>query len=173
MPSPTSCAGLLAGLLATVILAGCGTSGYGTVNAHQLVLIPRARSASAAGRRAEAALVCAARAEARRLHRALRVARPRSGSASSQIEVVNAVTALKPGGVLIVPVAGNAMLAPILSLRGAGIAVARLPPPRAPAAAAVVGAHAVAEVVGRIERRHTGSGGGPEANVAAPCAFVS
>lgn len=172
MPSRISCAGLLAGLLAAVLLAGCGTSGYGTVNAHQLVLIPPARPASAAGRRAEAALVCAARAEARLLHRALRVARPRSASASSQIEVVNAVTALKPGGVLIVPVAGNAMLAPILSLRGAGIAVARLPPPRSPAAAAA-GAHAVAAVVGRIERRRTGSGGGPEANVAAPCAFVS
>jgi hypothetical protein len=171
MPSRISCAGLLAGLLAAVLLAGCGTSGYGTVNAHQLVLIPPARPASAVGRRAEAAFVCAARAEARRLHRALRVARPRSASASAQIEVVNAVTALKPGGVLIIPVAGNAMLAPILSLRGAGIAVVRLPPPRSPAAAAA--AHAVAAVVGRIERRRTAPSVGPEANVAAPCAFVS
>jgi hypothetical protein len=173
MRTRISSAGLLAGVLAAVMLAGCGTSGYGTVNAHQLVLIPPARVTSAAGRRAEAALVCAARTEARRLHRGLRVARPRSASASAQIAVVDAVTALKPGGVLIIPVAGNAMLAPILSLRGAGIAVARLPPPRSPAAAATAAARAVAAVVGRIERRRAGAGGGPGANVAAPCGFVS
>ncbi|HLI60818.1 MAG TPA: hypothetical protein VKV21_14250 [Solirubrobacteraceae bacterium] len=134
-------------LLAALLLAGCGRSGYGTVDAHQLVLIPTARPATAAAARADAALVCGARMEARRLHHALRVARPRNGSASSQIAVTNAVTADKPGGVLIVPVARNPMLAPILSLRRAGITVARLATPRTPARAAAEGARAVRAVV--------------------------
>lgn len=137
----------LAALLAALALVGCGTSGYGTVNAHQLVLIPTALPATAAARRAAAALACGARAEAHRLHHALRVARPRAASASSQIAVANAVTADKPGGILIVPAADNAMLAPILSMRRAGIHVAKLPAPREPGAATAEGARAVARLV--------------------------
>lgn len=155
--------------LAALVLAGCGTSGYGTVDTHQLVLIPTARPTSAAAERAEAALVCGARAEARRLHHAFKIARPHTGSASSQIAVTDAVTAEKPGGVLIVPADRNAMLAPILSLRRAGIKVARLAPPRAPATAAAEGARAVAAVV-RAMRPHRRGPGAPAATLLAPCA---
>jgi len=155
--------------VAALVLAGCGTSGYGTVDAHQLVLIPTARPASAAAARADAALVCGARAEARRLHHAFRIARPRTGSASSQIAVANAVTAEKPGGVLIVPADRNAMLAPILSLRRAGIKVALLSPPSAPAAAAAEGARAVAAVVWAM-RPHRRVRAAPAATLLAPCA---
>ena len=141
--------------LAALALAGCGRSGYGTVDAHQLVLIPPAQPASAAARRADAQLVCGARVEARRLHHAFTVQRPRTGSASAQIAVANAVTADKPGGVLIVPVAPNPMLAPILSMRRAGIRVVRLSVPRDPAAAAARGARAVGAVVRAIDGRST------------------
>lgn len=168
LPRPRTTAALAAALA----LSGCGTSGYGTVDPHQLVLIPTARPAGAAARRADAALVCGARVQARRLHHALRVARPRTGSASSQIAVVNAVTADKPGGVLIVPAAGNAMLAPILSMRRAGIRVARLSPPR-PDRAATEGARAVAAVVRAIGPRRRGAPAPTAASLLAPCASVT
>jgi ABC-type sugar transport system substrate-binding protein len=137
--------------LAALALAACGRSGYGTVDTHQLVLIPTAPPASAAGRHADAQLICAARAEARALHHTLTVARPRNGSASAQITVANQVTADKPGGVLIVPVAANPMLAPILSMRRAGIEVVRLDGPVAPRTAAAQGARAVVRAVSAIE----------------------
>ncbi len=132
-------------------LTACGRSGYGTVNAHQLVLIPTALPTSPAARRADAELVCGARTEARLLHHALVVARPRNHSASAQIAVANQVTAQKPGGVLIIPIAANPMLAPILSMRRAGIKVMRLPPPRDPRTAAGTAARGVAWAVSAIE----------------------
>ncbi len=140
-------------ILAALVLAGCGRSGYGTVDTHQLVLVATARPASSPARLAQDALACGARAEARQLHRALTVARPRSSTASAQIAVANAVTANKPGGVVIIPVAPNPMLAPILSMRRAGIKVVRLSVPRDPAAAASQGARAVAAAVRAIEGR--------------------
>lgn len=139
--------------LTALVLTACGRSGYGTVNTHQLVLIPTALPTSPAAERGDARLICAARAEARALHHALTVARPRNASASAQIAVANQVTATKPGGVLIVPVAPNPMLAPILSMRRAGIKVLRLSLPRDPRTAAGVGAHAVARTVSAIEGR--------------------
>jgi hypothetical protein len=159
-----------AAVIATLALGGCGTSGYGTVDAHQVVLIPTAGPATVAARRADAALVCGARAQARRLHRALRVARPRSDTASSQILVADAVTADKPGGVLIVPAAGNAMLAPILSMRRAGIKVARISPPGDPPAAAGEGARAVAAVVRAMRTHRRGTGVAAAPNLLARCA---
>lgn len=136
---------------AALTLTACGRSGYGTVNTHQLVLIPTALPASPAAQRADAQLICAARAEAHALHHSLTVARPRNGSPSAQIAVANRVTAEKPGGVLIVPVAANPMLAPILSMRRAGIKVVRLPTPIAPHTAAAQGARAVVRAVSAIE----------------------
>jgi len=159
-------------LLAALALTGCGTSGYGTVDTHQLVLIPSAPPASAAARRAQDALVCGARAEARRLHRALQVTRPRAASASAQITVADAVTADKPGGVLIVPAARNAMLAPILSMRRAGIKVARLRPPGRSGVAAAAGARAVARVVGAIDGHALDEGAGSGVTLLASCASV-
>lgn len=146
--APTTLAALAVTALA---LTACGRSGYGTVNAHQLVLIPTALPASPAARRADAELVCGARTEAHLLHHALTVARPRGHSPSAQIAVANQVTAKKPGGVLIVPVAANPMLAPILSMRRAGIKVMRLPAPRDPQTAAGTAARAVAWAVSAIE----------------------
>ncbi len=139
--------------LAALALTACGRSGYGTVDTHQLVLIPTARPTSPTARRTQDALVCGARVEARTLHRALTVQTPRTGSPSSQIAVANAVTADKPGGVLIVPVAPNPMLAPILSMRGAGIRVVRLEIPPDPATAATEGARAVADAVREIDSK--------------------
>ncbi|HTU31471.1 MAG TPA: hypothetical protein VMF07_18920 [Solirubrobacteraceae bacterium] len=138
--------------LTALALTACGRSGYGTVDTHQLVLIPSAVPTSPAAQRADAQLICGARLEAHTLHRVLTVARPRNGSAPDQIAVANQVTADKPGGVLIVPVARNAMLAPILSMRRAGIKVVRLAAPRSPHAAAQ-GARAVAQAVDAIEHR--------------------
>ena len=143
LPHPRTAAALLAALS----LAGCGRSGYGTVDAHQLVLITTALPTSATARAAEEALACGARAEARRLHRALTVQRPRTSSASAQIALADSVTADKPGGIVIVPVAANPMLAPILSMRGAGIKVVRLSAPGDPGTAATRGARAVARAV--------------------------
>jgi ABC-type sugar transport system substrate-binding protein len=136
------------------------------------VLIPTALPAPAAARQADAARVCGARAEARRLHHALRVARPRTPTPSAQIAVANAVTAVKPGGVLIVPVARNAMLAPILSLRRAGIRVVRLSPSSDPRTAAAEGAHAVIDVVAAIERHNLRAGITSASSLLAPCASV-
>jgi hypothetical protein len=144
--------------LAALALTACGRSGYGTVDTHQLVLIPTALPASAAARRTDAQLICGARAEARALHHALTVARPRNASASAQIAVANQVTATKPGGVLIAPVGPNPMLAPILSMRRAGIKVVRLAPARTPSAVAQ-GARAIAWAVDAIEHRENQNAG--------------
>jgi ABC-type sugar transport system substrate-binding protein len=157
-PRPPAAVTLAA--LAALALAGCGRSGYGTVDTHQLVLIPTARPASAMAQRADAQLICGARAEAAALHRAFAVQRPRTGSASAQIAVANAVTADKPGGVLIVPVAPNPMLAPILSMRRAGIKVVRLTAPRDPTTSATAGARAVSAAVRAIGGRRTVSSQG-------------
>jgi ABC-type sugar transport system substrate-binding protein len=148
---PRLAAALPLAALAALTLTACGRSGYGTVNAHRLVLIPTALPTSPAARRADAELACGARTEAHLLHHALTVARPRDHSPSAQIAVANQVTAKKPGGVLIVPVAANPMLAPILSMRRAGIKVMRLPAPRDPRTAAGTGARGVAWAVSAIE----------------------
>jgi ribose transport system substrate-binding protein len=161
---------VLLALLAAPLLAGCGTSGYGTVDTQQLVLIPTARPAAARARQADTALVCGARAEARRLHRGLRVERPQADSPSAQIAVVNAVTAEKPGGVLIAPVARNAMLAPILSMRRAGIRVIRVSPPDDPRTAASEGARDVAAAVRAIQGHGHGAGISAAVSLLAPCA---
>jgi ABC-type sugar transport system substrate-binding protein len=150
-------------LLAALTLTACGRSGYGTVNTHQLVLIPTALPASPAARRAEVQLICAARAEAHALHHTLTVARPRNASASAQIAVANQVTADKPGGVLIIPVAANPMLAPILSMRRAGIKVVRLAGPIAPRTAAAQGARAVVRAVSAIEHANVQDNGNSRA----------
>ena len=159
----------LAPVALALALAGCGTSGYGTVNRHELVLIPTAPTAAGA-RRAGAALICGARAEARRLRHALRLERPRTDSPSAQIAVANTVTAEKPGGVLIVPVARNATLAPILSMSRAGIRVVRLSLPHDPGAAASEGARGVAAVVGAIDGNRAPTGVPGAVTLLAQCA---
>jgi hypothetical protein len=151
------------------VLGGCGTSGYGTVDTHQLVLLARALPPAPAARRTGAALACGARAEARHLHRALRLARPRSGAASAQIAVADAVTAEKPGGVIIIPVASNPMLAPILSMRRAGIRVVPLSPSATSSAdAAAEGARAVLGAVG-LTQREARSRAASTSRLLAPC----
>ena len=66
---------------------------------------------------------CGAQAEAKKLGYSISVQGPAEFSAPEQIPIVNAVTASKPAAVLIAPTDSHALIAPMQSMKSAGIKV--------------------------------------------------
>ncbi len=143
---------ILPAVIATALLTGgCASesSGFSRIDVRQVALITTGRRDAT-----QAALVCGARAQARRAHEQLQIASPRHPTAPSQILVADLVTALKPGGIVVAPVHEPSLQAPVVSMRRAGIHVVVLHTiPGAAAAAAREGARATARVIGRLRRR--------------------
>jgi ribose transport system substrate-binding protein len=66
---------------------------------------------------------CGAKAEASKLGYSISVQGPADFAAPEQIPIVNAVTATKPGAVMIAPTDSHALIAPMKSMKSAGIKV--------------------------------------------------
>jgi ribose transport system substrate-binding protein len=101
-------------------LGGCGgvTATPRPSGSHLLVLIQGSRS-----RAVDARIASGARAQATRLGFRLTVTTPATSTAATQISIIDAVTASKPAGVLIERDGGQALAAPVQSMRSAGIEV--------------------------------------------------
>jgi ribose transport system substrate-binding protein len=69
---------------------------------------------------------CGAKAEASKLGYSINVQGPADFAAPEQIPIVNAVTAQKPGAVLIAPTDTHALIAPMQQMKGAGIKVVQV-----------------------------------------------
>jgi ribose transport system substrate-binding protein len=119
MASGTAVVVVVAVVAATLALGGCG--GVTTTRpsgSRRLVLIQGSRS-----RAVDARIASGARAQATRLGFRLTVTTPATSTAATQISIIDAVTASKPAGVLIERDGGQALAAPVQSMRSAGIEV--------------------------------------------------
>jgi ribose transport system substrate-binding protein len=134
----------LIALFATVVLAGCGSSSSSTSSSASAAA-PSSSSTSATtssssgssskslaliqGTKADNFYVtmgCGAKAEASKLGYSINVQGPADFAAPEQIPIVNAVTAQKPGAVLIAPTDTHALIAPMQQMKGAGIKVVQV-----------------------------------------------
>jgi ribose transport system substrate-binding protein len=131
-------------------LGGCGgvTATPRPSGSHLLVLIQGSRS-----RAVDARIASGARAQASRLGFRLTVTTPATFTAATQISIIDAAIASKPAGVLIEPDGGQALAAPLQSMRSAGITVVKVGLDRqhgGEAAARLTGASAVRRAVNAL-----------------------
>jgi ribose transport system substrate-binding protein len=138
----------LIALLSVVVVAGCGSSSSSTSSSASAAA-PSSSSTSATtssssssssgssskslaliqGTKADNFYVtmgCGAKAEASKLGYSINVQGPADFAAPEQIPIVNAVTAQKPGAVLIAPTDTQALISPMKQMKSAGIKVVQV-----------------------------------------------
>jgi ribose transport system substrate-binding protein len=125
----------LIALIATIVLAGCGSSSSSTSSSASTAAAATTQSSSGShskslaliqGTKADNFYVtmgCGAKTEASKLGYSINVQGPADFAAPEQIPIVDAITAQHPGAVLIAPTDTHALIAPMQQMKSAGIKV--------------------------------------------------
>ncbi|MGI8712879.1 MAG: ABC transporter substrate-binding protein [Solirubrobacteraceae bacterium] len=134
---------VLSAVVATgLVIAGCGSSSSSSSSSSAAAPSTSSSSSAASGSSSGSkslALIqgtkadnfyvtmgCGAKAEAAKLGYSMNVQGPADFAAPEQIPIVNAVTAQKPGAVLIAPTDTHALIAPMQAMKTAGIKVVQV-----------------------------------------------
>ena len=140
MPTRAGCRAVALGavVVGTLAVAGCGSSSKSSSSASSAAApaTSSASSSASGGSGKKLALIqgtkadnfyvtmgCGAKSEAAKLGYSLSVQGPADFSAPEQTPIVNAVTASKPAAVMIAPTDSHALIAPMQSMKTAGIKV--------------------------------------------------
>lgn len=125
----------LIALIATIVLAGCGSSSSSTSSSASTAAAATTQSSSGSSSKSLALIQgtkadnfyvtmgCGAKAEASKLGYSINVQGPADFAAPEQIPIVDAITAQHPGAVLIAPTDTHALIAPMQQMKSAGIKV--------------------------------------------------